>query len=134
MMEIGQGSEMMSSMRLSGTQVKRGVPLSVLLVLLVLAQLWGVVFGFTTWSSIVEHGQPDPEMPLVGVLLGVVGLVAFAGVWLWQRWAVYLLVAAVVVGLVSDSVMGLSSVSLLIRLVLFGALAWCIKQKWEGFR
>ena len=124
----------MSALRPAVVQVKRGVPLTVLLVLLMLAQLWGVVFGFTTWWSIVEHGQPDPEMPLIGVLLGIVGLVAFVGVWFWQRWAVYLLVAAVVVGLVSDSLMGLSSVSLLIRLVLFGALAFCIKQKWEGFR
>jgi hypothetical protein len=124
----------MDATRVTRVRAKRGIPLLVLLVLLVLAQLWGVVFGFTTWWSIVEHGQPDPAVPLIGVLLGIVGLVAFGGVWLWQRWAVYLLVAAVVVGLVSDSVMGLSSVSLLIRLALFGALAFCIKQKWEGFR
>lgn len=48
--------------------------------------------------------------------------------------AVYLLAAVVAVGLVFDSVMGLSSISLLIRLVLFGALAWFITQDWEAFR
>jgi hypothetical protein len=113
---------------------RRGIPLTVLLVLLSLAQTFGIVIGFITWHSIVEHGQQHPELPLLGALLGVVGLVAFVGVWLWQRKAVYLLAVVIVIGLVSDAIFGLPSWSLLIRLVLLGALAYFIKEKWAAFR
>jgi hypothetical protein len=115
-------------------RAQRGIPLIVMLVILTLAQLWGVVFGFLTWQRIVTHNQAHPELPLIGTLLGIVGLAALVGVWLWQKRAVYLLAAVVVVGLVTDAIFGLPSISLLIRLVLLGALAWCIKQKWESFR
>jgi len=115
-------------------RAQRGVPLTVMLVLLTLAQLWVVVFGFMTWQSNVAHDQGNPGLALAGTLLGVVGLVAFVGVWLWRKAAVYLLAAVVLVGLVTDAIFGLSSIALLIRLVLLAALAWCIKQKWSSFR
>jgi hypothetical protein len=115
-------------------RAQRGVPLTVMLVLLTLAQLWVVVFGFTTWQSNVAHNQGNPSLALAGTLLGVVGLVAFAGVWLWRKSAVYLLAAVILIGLITDAIFGLPSISLLIRLVLVGLLAWCIKQKWASFR
>ena len=115
-------------------KVGRGIPLTVLLVVFTLAQLWGVVFGFMAWRSIVDHGQSHPEVPLIGTILGVVGLVALAGVWFWQRRAVYLLAAVVVAGVLTDVWFGLPSFALLIRLVLVAALAFCIKQKWTSFR
>jgi hypothetical protein len=114
-------------------RAQRGVPLTVMLVLLTLAQLWGVVFGFMAWQRIVTHSQAHPELPLIGTLLGIVGLVALVGVWLWRKPAVYLLAAVVLVGLVTDAIFGLPSISLLIRIVLLGVLAWCIKQKWQSF-
>jgi hypothetical protein len=116
------------------TAVERGIPLTVLLVLLTLAQAIGVVSGVVTWQSIVSHGQTHPELPLIGAILGIVGLVAFAGVWLWRRWGVYLLTAVVVIGVLSDVWFGLPSYALLVRLVLLAALAFFIKQKWAGFR
>jgi hypothetical protein len=115
-------------------RTQRGVPLTVMLVLLTLAQLWVVVFGFRIWQSNVAHNQGNPGLALTGTLLGIVGLVAFIGVWLWRKLAVYLLAAVVLVGLVTDAIYGLSSISLLIRLALLAALAWCIKQKWQSFR
>src|SRR5882757_80981 len=121
-------------MSVRAVRAQRGVPLTAMLVVLTLAQLWGVVFGFLTWQAIVAHGRAHPELPLIGTLLGIVGLVALVGVWLWQRRAVYLLAVIVVVGLVTDAIFGLPSIKLLIRLVLLGALAWCIKQKWDSFR
>lgn len=115
-------------------RAQRGVPLTVMLVLLTLAQLWGVVFGFIAWQRIVTHSQAHPELPLIGTLLGIVGLAAYVGVWRWQKRAVYLLAAVVLVGLVTDAIFGLPSLYFLIRLVLLAALAWCIKQKWQCFR
>jgi hypothetical protein len=115
-------------------KAQRGIPLTVLLVIFTLAQLWGVVFGFMTWQSIVAHGRAHPELPLIGAILGIVGIVALVGVWLWRRWAVYLLAAVIVIGVLTDVWFGLPSITLLIRLILVAALAWVIKQKWTSFR
>lgn len=121
-------------MNVRTTAVERGIPLTVLLVVLTLAQALGVVSGFIAWESIVSHGRAHPELPLIGAILGIIGLVAFVGVWLWRRWGVYLLAAVVVIGVISDVVFGLPSWALLVRLMLMAALGFFIKQKWAGFR
>jgi MFS superfamily sulfate permease-like transporter len=115
-------------------KVGRGALLTVMLVVLGLAQLLGVVSGFVQWRKIVEHSQAYPEIPLLGALLGLVGLAALVGVWLWQRRAVYLLAGTVAIGILTDVWFGLPSYMLLIRLVLLGVLALAIRQRWQSFR
>jgi hypothetical protein len=97
-------------------------------------ELLSVVTNFLDWQSRVSHGQPDVGVPVGAMALLAVALVALAGVWFWQRKAVYLLAVAVAVLAVYDSWFGLAALALLIRLVLIGALAWCIRQKWQSFR
>lgn len=121
-------------MNVRAANATRGVGLTILLVVFTLAELYVAVFGFVTWQSTVAHNQAHPEVPLIGTILGIVGVVALVGVWMWQRRAVYLLAGVVVIGLVTDALFGLPSFALLVRLVLLAALAWCIKQKWPSFR
>lgn len=113
--------------------VTRGPVLTTLLILLLVAQLLGIVLGFVNWQSIVAHNQPHPELPLIGAILGIVGVAALVGVWLWRRVAVYVLGAVIAIGLISDAVLGIPSWALLIRIVLVGALFACIKGQWRFF-
>jgi hypothetical protein len=115
-------------------RVERGVPLTGLLAVFGLVQLWGVVVGFLTWQRLVEHAKPYQGLALVGVIMGLLGIAALIGIWLWRRLAVYVLAALVVAGILLDVSLGLPSWALLIRLVLLAGLAWCIKEKWAAFR
>lgn len=121
-------------MNMYTTKIGRGGPLTVLLVIMALAQVVGVVVGIIAWQSIVAHNRPHPELPLIGAALGVAGLVALIGVWLWRRWAVFLFAALAVVGLVSDVWFGVPAITALIRVALLAGLAVCIKQRWALFR
>ncbi|WP_028938302.1 hypothetical protein [Pseudonocardia spinosispora] len=121
-------------MSVSQKQAGRGTALTVSLAVFTLFEIFALVINFLVWQQIVTHGQRNPEVPAGAMVLLVVALIALAGVWLWWRKAVYLLAAVVAVAVVYDSVFGLASLALLIRLVLIAALGWCIKQKWESFR
>ncbi|WP_156934953.1 hypothetical protein [Pseudonocardia spinosispora] len=121
-------------MTVRARQTGRGVPLTVSLVVFTLFEIFALVINFLVWRQIVTHGQQNPEVPAGAMVLLVVALIALAGVWLWWRKAVYLLAVVVAVAVVYDSVFGLASLALLIRLVLIAALGWCIKLKWDSFR
>jgi hypothetical protein len=112
----------------------RGVWLSALLILFALFEVVAMVLNFLVWRQVVTHGFDRPGVPLGAILWELISLVALVGVWLWQRRAMYVLAGAVLVSAVYDSVFGLSAVALLIRVVVIGALAWCIRQRWEAFR
>jgi hypothetical protein len=121
-------------MNMYTTKIGRGGPLTALLVIMALAQVAAIVLGVVAWQSIVAHNRPHPELPLVGSALGLAGLVALVGIWLWRRWAVFLFAALAVVGLVSDVWFGVPAVTALIRVALLAALGFCIKQRWALFR
>ncbi|WP_028934348.1 hypothetical protein [Pseudonocardia spinosispora] len=121
-------------MSLYEVKSKRGVLLSVLLVLLAIVQAWVIYRGLVVWNLLVSHGRDGWVLPLVGAALAALALVAIVGVWFWRRWAVYLLAVVVVIGVVSDAWFGLASFALLIRLVLLGLLAWLIRSRWRSFR
>lgn len=118
----------------TATTVKRGIPLTILLVVLTVMQLAGTVSLVITWYSRVTHNQSGAGLLLTGAVLGIVALVAYAGIWLWRRWGVYLLAVVAVIGVVSDAVFGLPSWQLLVRLALLAALAYFIRLRWASFR
>jgi hypothetical protein len=82
----------------------------------------------------VEHNQSGQGLALIGIVLAVVSAVALVGIWLWRRMAVYLFGALAVVGIGINVWAGVPSWALLVRLVILGALVWCIKEKWAAFR
>lgn len=114
-------------------KAERGIPLTGMLIIFVLGQLLGIVIGFFTWQSVVEHGGDHPEIPLLGAVLGIVGVAGLAGVWFWRRAAVYLVAAVILIGLVTDAVFGVSSAAMVTRVSMVVVLAWCINGKWESF-
>jgi hypothetical protein len=130
-MTIAQKGTAMST---DSIKVKHGVLLIILLAFLLITQLWIVVFGFTTWQSLVEHAQKGQGPVLFQVVFGVVAIAALIGIWFWRRLAVYLLAGVAVIGIAVDVWSGLPSYALLVRLALLAALGWAIKQRWDAFR
>lgn len=114
--------------------VERGIPLTILLVVLTIGQLLGVLVGAVVWQSTVSHNQQGAELPLTVALVGIAGLLACFATWRWRKWGVYLLAAMLVVGAISDLVFAQPTWSLLIKVVLLAALAYLIRVKWTGFR
>lgn len=111
---------------------KRALFFTVLLVLMTLAQAFGVFVIFTAWRDQVDHGQTG-GLPLVGLPLAVAALVAVIGLWFWQRWAVLLFGLLALLGLLIDAVLGVGVVTLLVRAVLLGALFWQISEHRTSF-
>ena len=122
------------AMEMDTTEADRSVVLTGLLVVMAIAQVAGVVVGVIAWRSLVAHDLPHPALPLLGAALSVTALVAVAGMWQWRRWAVFLFAALAVIGLASDLRFGVQPIPTLIRLALYVALGFCIKQSWARFR
>lgn len=78
-------------------QEERGALLVAALIVFGLFEVLALVMNFVDWRAIVSHGQSAPGVPLGAMVMAVVALVALAGVWLWQRRAVYLLAVVVAV-------------------------------------
>jgi hypothetical protein len=121
---------------LSATPIRptRTVGLAVIVIVLVLAQLLVLWLGIDTLVDRVTHGQSAPTVLIVSLALTVVAIGGFVGVWFWQRWAVYLVAAVIVVGLVMDVALGTPVFALVLRLVLVAAFAALVRKQWDDFR
>lgn len=118
----------------TGTKTERSIPLTLLLGYFTLANAWIVVSGGLQWDSIVSHGKPNPEIPLFTAAAGLIMVILLVFVWLWKRWAVYVLALLMVAGLIGFAVLGGLSWILSLSLVLFAAAAWFIRAQWSSFR
>ncbi len=118
----------------TGTKAKRSIPLTLLLGYFTLANVWVVVSGGLRWNSLVSHGKPNPEVPLITAAAGLLTVIVLVFVWLWRRWAVYLFALLMVVGLIATVVLGGASWVLLVSVVLLVATAWFVRAQWSSFR
>jgi Na+/melibiose symporter-like transporter len=130
MRPVGRPRKALMSMQAQAP--KRRVFLTVLLVVITLAQAFAVFAVFMAWIDRIDHGQ-TAGLQLLFLLLAVVALVAVIGLWFWQRWAVYLFGVLALIGLVTDAVFGVAPVALLVRVALLAALYWQIKEHRESF-
>ncbi|MCO1654260.1 hypothetical protein [Pseudonocardia humida] len=120
---------------MSSTETRRrGGALTTLLVVLTLAQVITLVLLLDAWRSAASHGASVGALPAFGVLLSLLALTAYAGVWAWRRWGVVVIGVVAAVGLVTDLAFGLPPLALLIRVALLAGFFAAVGARWDQFR
>jgi hypothetical protein len=120
----------------TGQPRKRKPLLIIMLVIVTIGGVAATLVNLDAWSSMLRHNQSTYLWVAVsGTLIGLGSLVGIVGAWMWQRWAVFLLVVLLVIGLVLDSsVMASGMVPyLIIRIGVFALLATAIWRQWDSF-
>jgi hypothetical protein len=113
---------------------RRGVVLTTLLVLLIAADVLVLLVLAVGAADEAAPGRPVGPLTVVDLVLGVLVLVGYAGMWAGRRWAVHLVGVVVTVGWVIDLVSGPFALGLLARVAVNVGLFVAVRLRWEHFR
>lgn len=115
---------------LSSEKKKRGLGLSTCLVVGTLLSVFALFQGIFYTRLLVRmthyfglHGPVEQTSLYILSGFGAVGLVSFIGLWLWQKWALYLAYMLILVIAIYSSVVGLFSLLSIGLTLLIGLLA-----------
>lgn len=109
-----------------------GCDAALLLAVFALVQIVGVVTAVLAWQSMLDRGEPHPERPLISAVLAIGSLVGVVGVWRWS--GVYLLMAAMAIGVVVHLCFGDPMSSVMTRVGLSIGIAYYVNEKQAAFR
>ncbi len=79
----------------------RPLPVTVAAILLVLLSLFNFPWPYLPWLGVPGDEGPPPFFLYSGYVVGVVGLVAAAGLWMLQRWSYWVTIVVCVLNILS---------------------------------
>lgn len=120
---------------------KRGLFLTVLLVLQAIGLAFGVLGLLGVGAMVATTGLPAWYLPLTVVSL-VLSAATLYGIWKWKKWGVYALVASYVLSLGTTFMSSQSAQApagamyggVAVTLVIAGLWYWAIYKKWKNFK
>jgi hypothetical protein len=103
-----------------------------MIIVLTILYGFGAITNTQAWAG--QH-QTDPYWPgdLIESIIDTLALIALAGIWMWRRWAAWLLIAAGGLEILYEFVVHVEPATPLTKLVALAILMYTIFDQWKSF-
>ena len=105
-----------------------------LIIALVLMAVHGIVATFV-YNTARLNVDPNPYPWMLGLMLAhsVLNIVAAAGIWFWQKWALYVYAFSAVLAVVAGLLTGYGMYSVFYMILPVAIVGWLLRTKWDYF-